>query len=82
MKQAILYTIFLNVLVIPWGLSIEGTALGIAGAIVALLAKWLLLGLVMAVVDTSQSRLRFYRYQEPLALSFLMAILAVVARQI
>jgi formate hydrogenlyase subunit 4 len=82
MKQAILYTIFLNVLTIPWGLSIQGTALGIAGAIIALLAKWLLLGLIMAVVDTSQSRLRFYRYQEPLALSFLMAILAVVARQL
>ena len=82
MKQAILYTIFLNVLTIPWGLSIKGTIPGIAGAILALLAKWLLLGLVMALVDTSQSRLRFYRYQEPLALSFLMAILAVVARQI
>jgi hypothetical protein len=26
--------------------------------------------------------LRFYRYQEPLALSFLMAILAIVARQV
>ena len=82
MKQAILYTIFLNVLTLPWGLSIKGTTLGIAGAIAALLAKWFLLGLVMAVVDTAQSRLRFYRYQEPLALSFLMAILAVVARQI
>lgn len=82
MKQAILYTIFLNVLTLPWGLSIKGTALGIAGALIALLAKWSVLALTMAVVDTSQSRLRFYRYQEPLALSFLMAILAVVARQI
>jgi formate hydrogenlyase subunit 4 len=82
MKQAILYTIFLNVLAIPWGLSIAGTALGIAGALFALLGKWLLLALLMVVVDTMQSRLRFYRYQEPLALSFLMAILAVVARQL
>ncbi len=82
MKQAILYTIFLNVLTIPWGLSIQGTALGIAGATVALLAKWALLGLIMVFVDTAQSRLRFYRYQEPLALSFLMAILAIVARQV
>jgi formate hydrogenlyase subunit 4 len=82
MKQAILYTIFLNVLTLPWGLSSQGTALGIAGAFLALLAKWGGLGLAMAVVDTAQSRLRFYRYQEPLALSFLMAILAVVARQL
>lgn len=82
MKQAILYTIFLNVLTIPWGLSIKGTALGILGATLALLAKWAVVALIMVFVDTAQSRLRFYRYQEPLALSFLMAILAIVARQV
>jgi formate hydrogenlyase subunit 4 len=82
MKQAILYTIFLNVLTIPWGLSIKGTALGILGATFALLAKWAVVALIMVFVDTAQSRLRFYRYQEPLALSFLMAILAIVARQV
>ena len=31
MKQFILYTIFCNVLLLPWGLSIEGTALGALG---------------------------------------------------
>lgn len=82
MKQAILYTIFLNVLTIPWGLSTQGTLLGMIGATVALVLKWFALGLVMVFVDTAQSRLRFYRYQEPLALSFLMAILAIVARQV
>lgn len=81
MKQAILYTIFLNVLTLPWGLSELGTTLGIAGAVIALLAKWALLGLLMVGVETMQARLRFYRYQEPLALSFLMAVLAVVAHQ-
>ena len=81
MKQAILYTIFLNVLTLPWGLSELGTKLGIAGAVIALLAKWALLGLLMVGVETMQARLRFYRYQEPLALSFLMAVLAVVAHQ-
>lgn len=81
MKQAILYTIFLNVLTLPWGLSEAGTTLGIIGAVIALLAKWALLGLLMVGVETMQARLRFYRYQEPLALSFLMAVLAVVAHQ-
>ncbi len=82
MKQAILYTIFLNVLTIPWGLSIQGTLIGMIGATVALVLKWFAVGLIMVFVDTAQSRLRFYRYQEPLALSFLMAVLAVVSRQI
>ncbi|MHB1513741.1 MAG: respiratory chain complex I subunit 1 family protein [Acidiferrobacter sp.] len=82
MKQAILYTIFLNVLTIPWGLSAQGTPLGVAASTVALLGKWMLVALLMVGVDTAQSRLRFYRYQEPLALSFLLSLLAIVAYQL
>src|SRR5579875_2325852 len=82
MKQFILYTIFCNVLVIPWGLSHHGTALGAFGALLALLGKFLAVALVVVFVETAQSRLRFYRYQEPLAASFLLAVLAIVATQI
>ncbi|MHB1544551.1 MAG: respiratory chain complex I subunit 1 family protein [Gammaproteobacteria bacterium] len=82
MKRAILYTIFMNVLTLPWGLSTHGTGWGLLFAAVMLLIKWGIVGTVMAVIDTVQSRLRFYRYQEPLALSFLLAILAVVAHQL
>ena len=41
MKQFILYTIFCNVLLIPWGLSHEGTAIGVAGSVAALMLKFL-----------------------------------------
>lgn len=82
MKQFILYTIFCNVLLLPWGLSINGTALGAAGATVALLAKFLVVAGAVVIVETTQSRLRFYRYQEPLAASFLFALLAIVASQV
>ncbi len=82
MKQFILYTIFCNVLTFPWGLSIKGTALGAAGAAVALLLKMILVALVVVWVETAHARLRFYRYQEPLAASFLLAILAIVANQL
>ncbi len=82
MKQFILYTIFCNVLLLPWGLSVHGTALGIFAATVVLVLKLCLIGAVMVVVQTLQSRLRFYRYQEPLAASFLLAILAIIANQI
>jgi formate hydrogenlyase subunit 4 len=37
---------------------------------------------VVVVVETVQSRLRFYRYQEPLAASFMIAILAIVSTQL
>ncbi len=82
MKQVILYTIFCNVLILPWGLSVAGTAVGALGAAVALLLKFALVAGVVVLVETSQSRLRFYRYQEPLAGSFLLAVLAIISTQL
>ena len=82
MKQFILYTIFCNVLILPWGLSIKGAAAGVLGAGIALLLKFVLVACAVVVVETSQSRLRFYRYQEPLAASFSLAILAIVSTQL
>ncbi|MDF0490549.1 NADH-quinone oxidoreductase subunit H [Sphingomonas sp. H39-1-10] len=81
MKQFILYTIFCNVLLLPWGLSHLGTSLGALGAISADLLKFLVVLLVVVVVETTQSRLRFYRYQEPLAASFLLAVLSIISSQ-
>lgn len=82
MKQFILYTIFCNVLLLPWALSIQGTALGVVGSTIALLAKIVFVGCAVVLVETTQSRLRFYRYQEPLAASFLLAVLAIVSTQL
>lgn len=82
MKQVILYTIFCNVLTLPWGLSAKGTAVGVLGSLLALLVKFLAVACVVVWVDTTQSRLRFFRYQEPLAASFLLAVLAIIGTQI
>jgi formate hydrogenlyase subunit 4 len=82
MKQFILYTIFCNVLILPWGLSIEGTAIGALGAAAALLVKFTFVASVVVFVETAQSRLRFYRYQEPLAASFLLAVLSIIGTQL
>lgn len=82
MKQFILYTIFCNVLVLPWGLSIRGTALGAAGAAAGLVVKFTLVACIVVFVETAQSRLRFYRYQEPLAASFLLAVLAIIGTEL
>ena len=81
MKQFILYTIFCNVLLLPWGLSQLGTAFGEFGSVITLILKFLLVALTVVVVETVQSRLRFYRYQEPLAVGFLFAVLSIVSSQ-
>lgn len=82
MKQFILYTIFCNVLLIPWGLSREGTAIGVLASVAALLGKFLLVAISVVVVETAQSRLRFYRYQELLAASFVFAVLSIIGTQL
>ena len=82
MKQFILYTIFCNVLLLPWWLSHEGSAIGAFGGAAALLGKFLAVALAVVLVETTQSRLRYFRYQEPLAASFLLAVLAIVANQL
>ncbi len=82
MKQFILYTIFCNVLLLPWWLSHGGSALGAFGGAAALFGKFLFVALAVVLVETTQSRLRYFRYQEPLAASFLLAVLAIVANQL
>jgi formate hydrogenlyase subunit 4 len=82
MKQFILYTIFCHVLLLPWALSRHGTAVGIGGAVLGILVKFGIVACAVVAVETAQARLRFYRYQEPLAAAFLLAVLAVVANQI
>lgn len=82
MKQFILYTIFCNVLTLPWGMSQIGSWLGQFGSVLALLLKFALVALAIVVAETVQSRLRFFRYQEPLAAGFLFAVLAIVSTQL
>lgn len=82
MKQFILYIIFCNVFLLPWGMSQLGTPLGQVGSVATLLLKFLAVALAVVVVETVQSRLRFYRYQEPLAAGFLFAVLAIVSSQL
>jgi formate hydrogenlyase subunit 4 len=52
------------------------------GSVLALSLKFLLVAISIVVVETVQSRLRFYRYQEPLAAGFLFAVLAIVSSQL
>ncbi|WP_245964886.1 respiratory chain complex I subunit 1 family protein [Trinickia dinghuensis] len=82
MKQFILYVIFCNVLTLPWGLSHHGVAIGALAAAIALFLKMLAVALVVVGIETAQSRLRFFRYQEPLAASFMLAVLAIAANQL
>jgi formate hydrogenlyase subunit 4 len=78
MKQLILYTILLNVFVAPWGLSATAQAGDVGLAIVALLGKAAVLGVVVAVIDNSFAKLRLFKITEFAAGAFLLAVLGVL----
>jgi formate hydrogenlyase subunit 4 len=76
-KQLILYTIFVNVFVAPWGLASTQQAGAVALAIAALIGKAALLGVVIAVIDNSFAKLRLFKITEFASAAFLLAVLGV-----
>jgi formate hydrogenlyase subunit 4 len=77
MKQLILYTILINVFLAPWGLADDGRPAAVAGAILALLAKAAVLGMVVAVIDDSFAKLRLFKITDFVAAAFLLAVVGV-----
>lgn len=78
MKQLILFVIFANVLIVPWGLAKDGRLDHLLIAIGLLLAKALGVGLVILVIESSFAKLRLYKIPEFTVASFLLAVLAVI----
>jgi formate hydrogenlyase subunit 4/hydrogenase-4 membrane subunit HyfE len=77
-KQLLLFTIFMNVLVVPWGLASSGRLDVVALAIGLLFVKALGVGAVVVVIESSFAKLRLYKIPEFTVASFLLALLAVV----
>jgi formate hydrogenlyase subunit 4/hydrogenase-4 membrane subunit HyfE len=77
-KQLVLYTIFANVLLVPWGLAGSGGLGVVLLAIALLLAKALAIGAAVVVVESSFAKLRLYKIPEFTVASFMLAVLAVV----
>jgi formate hydrogenlyase subunit 4 len=78
MKQLILFVILINVLVAPWGLASEATALAVGLAVLAVLGKSVVLGAGIAVIDDSFAKLRLFKITEFVAAAFMLAVLSVV----
>jgi formate hydrogenlyase subunit 4 len=76
-KQLIFYTIFLNVFVAPWGLASTQQLGAVLFAIVALLVKATVLGIVVSVIDNTFAKLRLFRITEFVSAAFLLASLAI-----
>ena len=79
MKQFLLYTVFVNVLLLPMGLSSSGSMGSIAFAVITLFAKMLAVGVAIVAIETTFAKLRLYKITEFIATGLLVAILAVFA---
>jgi formate hydrogenlyase subunit 4 len=78
MKLFVLFCIFLNVLVAPWGLA-QGTAFSdVLLAIPLILLKILALVLVLVAVESSLAKLRLFRISEFLGAAFVISVAAMI----
>ena len=84
-KQLILFTVLMNVLVVPWGMAAPvhagSTSASLGAVLIAvglLFCKALGVGAVVVVIESSFAKLRLYKIPEFTVASFMFAVLAVV----
>ena len=77
-RLEVLYTIFANVLVAPWGLASTGRLDDVVIAILLLAGKALAIGAGVVVIESSFAKLRLYKIPEFTVASFMLAVLGVV----
>lgn len=77
MKQFLLYSVFLNVFLLPWGMFTAPTVLAAIGNIGVLVLKLLFLVGVVTLVEATVAKVRLFKIQDFLALSFSLAVLSV-----
>jgi formate hydrogenlyase subunit 4 len=63
----------------PWGVATTLTPVALGIAAVALVSKLALLAIVVASLETHLAKLRLFRVPELLAVSFVLALLAVTS---
>ncbi len=78
MKLFVLLTIFMNVLVTPWGLAAALTPAALALALGALWLKLFVGACVIVMIESSLAKLRLFRVGEFLGAAFVVSLLGLV----
>ncbi len=77
-KQMILMTLLVNVF-FPYGLSADGSVVGVAASVVLFVFKLAVLAIAVVLVETGNAKLRLFRVPELLALAFVLSALALIS---
>lgn len=78
LKQAILYVVFLDVLLIPWGVATTPNLSAVALAVLFLCLKAAGLAIVIVVIESSFAKLRLFRITEFMGAGFILSVLAIL----
>ncbi|WP_019553942.1 respiratory chain complex I subunit 1 family protein [Propionispira raffinosivorans] len=76
-KQILVFTLFID-LFIPWGIAKEFTGLAIFEGSIFYLLKVILLGILLAVIETVYAKMRLFKVPKLLAVSMALSVLAIV----
>jgi formate hydrogenlyase subunit 4 len=80
MKLFVLMCIFLNVLLMPWGLAREQTIGAVLLAVPLVLFKVFCFLLVLVYIESSLAKLRLFRITEFLGAAFITSVAAMIAQ--
>jgi formate hydrogenlyase subunit 4 len=79
MTRLVLYFTILSNVFFPWGIANDLSAISIGAGLIVIMAKVLFLALVIAIIESSISKLRLFRLPNLLTVSFTLALLAVMS---
>jgi formate hydrogenlyase subunit 4 len=77
-KQLLIFSLLANIF-FPWGIAQEISAVGIAVALLVFLIKIVVLGALMAIVETSTAKWRLFRLPDLLSISLMLSFLSLVS---
>jgi formate hydrogenlyase subunit 4 len=78
-KNFLLMSVFLNVFVIPWGMSNHTDVIGALYSVGTLFAKLLILIVVIVITEETFAKLRLFKILDFLSISFSLGLLSIIA---
>ncbi len=76
-KQVVMFTLLIDFFV-PWGISSQGFGWTLLGSLVVLLIKLVVLAILMAFVEMSYAKIRFFRIPRLLSAAFALSMIAII----
>lgn len=77
-KQLLVFSLLANIF-FPWGIASSISTAGIATALIVYLIKIVILGVFMAMVETSTAKWRLFRLPDLLSISLMLSFLSLVS---